>query len=108
VVDGGDAFSNGVVYAPCSGGVVAVAVGTAPASLAALWQTSSRAKGPPIIAGGLVWTIGGSTLYGLNPANGAPSAEFPLASEANDFPTPSVGDGLLLAPTTDKVYAFAP
>jgi polyvinyl alcohol dehydrogenase (cytochrome) len=108
VVDGGDAFSNGVVYAPCSSGVVAVAVGTAPASLATLWHTSSRSSGPPIIAGGLVWTIGGSTLYGLDPANGAPSVQFPLASEANDFPTPSVGDGLLLAPTADRVYAFAP
>jgi outer membrane protein assembly factor BamB len=108
VVDGGDAFNNGVVYAPCSGGVVAVTVGTAPASLTTLWKTSSKAAGPPIIAGGLVWTIGGTTLYGLNPANGAPSVQFPLASEANHFPTPSVGDGLLLAPTADKVYAFAP
>jgi outer membrane protein assembly factor BamB len=108
VVDGGDAFNNGVVYAPCSGGVVAVAVGTSPASLTTLWHTSSGASGPPIIAGGLVWTIGGSTLYGLNPSNGAPSVQFPLASGANHFPTPSVGDGLLLAPTADKVYAFAP
>ena len=108
VVDGGDAFNNGVVYAPCSSGVVAVAVGTAPASLTRLWQTSTRASGPPIIAGGLIWTIGGSTLYGLNPANGAPSVQFTLAAEANHFPTPSVGDGLLLAPVSDKVYAFAP
>jgi hypothetical protein len=29
-----------------------------PASLTRLWQTSSRASGPPIIAVGLVWTIG--------------------------------------------------
>jgi outer membrane protein assembly factor BamB len=108
VVDGGDAFSNGVVYAPCSGGVVAVAVGTSPASLTTLWQTSTHASGPPIIAGGLIWTIGGSTLYGLNPANGAPSVQFALAAEANHFPTPSVGDGLLLAPVANKVYAFAP
>jgi polyvinyl alcohol dehydrogenase (cytochrome) len=108
VVDGGDAFSNGVVYAPCSGGVVAVAVGTSPVSLTTLWRTSSLASGPPIIAGGLIWTIGGSTLYGLNPANGAPSVQFALAGEANHFPTPSVGDGLLLAPVAYKVYAFAP
>jgi hypothetical protein len=108
VVDGGDAFSNGVVYAPCSGGVVAVAVGTSPASLTTLWQTSTLAAGPPIIAGGLIWTIGGSTLYGLDPSSGAPTVQFPLAAEANHFPSPSVGDGLLLAPVAYKVYAFAP
>jgi len=108
VVDGGDAFNNGVVYAPCSGGIVAVAVGTAPPSLTLLWQTSTRSSGPPIIAGGLVWTIGGSTLYGLDPSTGVPSVQFTLAAEANHFPTPSVGDGLLLAPVAQKVYAFAP
>jgi outer membrane protein assembly factor BamB len=108
VVDGGDAFSNNVIYAPCSGGVVAVVVGTAPASLTRLWQTSSGASGPPIIAGGMVWTIGGSTLYGLDVSTGVPLAHFPLASEANHFPTPSLGDGLLLAPVAQQVYAFAP
>ena len=108
VIDGGDAFSNNVVYAPCSGGIVAVAVGTAPASLTRLWQTSSGSSGPPIIAGGLVWTIGGSTLYGLDTSTGVPAVQFALAKEANHFPTPSVGDGLLLAPIAQKVYAFAP
>jgi Bacterial Ig domain/PQQ-like domain len=108
VVDGGDAFANSVVYAPCSGGVVAVRVGASPPSLTRLWQTSTKSKGPPILAGGLVWTITGSTLYGLDPATGAPSVQFTLSGEANHFPTPSVGDGLLLAPATDQVYAFTP
>jgi hypothetical protein len=60
------------------------------------------------VAGGLIWTIGGSTLYGLDPSNGVPSVHFALAKEANHFPTPSVGDGLLLAPVAHKIYAFAP
>ena len=30
-----------------------------------------------------------------------------VGGEANHFPTPSVGDGLLLAPSTDQVYAFS-
>ena len=30
-----------------------------------------------------------------------------MGGEANHFPTPSVGDGLLLAPSTDQVYAFS-
>ncbi len=107
VVDGGDAFANNIVYLPCSGGVVAVQVGTSPPSLTRLWQTSTGSKGPPIITNGMIWTIGGSTLYGLDPSTGAPREQFSLAGEANHFPTPSVGDGLLLAPSTDQVYAFA-
>jgi polyvinyl alcohol dehydrogenase (cytochrome) len=107
VVDGGDAFSGDLVFAPCSGGVVAVQVGSSPPSLTRLWQTSTGSSGPPIIAGGMIWTIGGSTLYGLDLSTGSPLEQFPLKSEANHFPTASVGDGLLLAPAKDKVYAFA-
>src|ERR1700727_589453 len=30
-----------------------------------------------------------------------------MGSQANHFPTPAVGDGLLLAPTSNQVIAFA-
>ncbi len=75
--------------------------------LGAQWQTTSGAHGPPITAGGLVWSISGSSLYGLNPANGAKVQQVSVGDEVNHFPTPSVGDGLLLAPSTDQVYAFS-
>ena len=101
--DGGDAISGTVVYVPCGNGVQAIQ--TSP--LGAQWQTTSGAHGPPITAGGLVWSIGGSSLYGLNPANGAKVQQVSIGGEANHFPTPSVGDGLLLAPSTDQVYAFS-
>ena len=55
--DGGDAVSGTVVYVPCGGGVQAIQ--TSP--LGTQWQTSSGAHGPPITAGGLVWSIGGGT-----------------------------------------------
>jgi hypothetical protein len=29
-----------------------------------------------------------------------------VGPEATDFPSPSVGDGLLLVPSTDRVHAF--
>jgi polyvinyl alcohol dehydrogenase (cytochrome) len=106
VVDGGDAFANSIVYAPCGGGIAAVKVGASPPSLTRLWQTSSGSSGPPIIAGGTIWTIGGTTLFGLDPTTGSPVHQFPLGTEANHFPTPSVGDGLLLAPASDRVFAF--
>ncbi len=101
--DGGDAIAGTVVYVPCGNGVQAIQ--TSP--LSALWQTSSGADGPPILAGGLVWSIGGGTLYGINPLNGATAEQVPTGGEANHFPTPSVGDGLLLAPSTDQVYAYS-
>jgi hypothetical protein len=101
--DGGDAISGTVVYVPCGSGLEAIQ--TSPLGVA--WQTSSGAHGPPITAGGLVWSIGGSSLYGLNPANGQSLEQVSVGSQANHFPTPSVGDGLLLAPNSDQVVAFS-
>ena len=102
--DGGEAIVGTTVYEPCQSGVEAVSV--SPTSLSVLWQTPSGASTPPIVAGGLVWAIGGSTLFALNPATGATVQQLSSGSEANHFPTPSVGDGLLLAPSADQVRAF--
>ena len=101
--DGGDAISGTVVYVPCGNGVQAIQ--TSP--LGAVWQNSNGAHGPPITAGGLVWSIGNGNLYGLNPANGTVAEQVSIGGQANHFPTPSVGDGLLLAPITDQVVAFS-
>ncbi len=101
--DGGDAVSGTVVYVPCDSGLEAIQ--TSPFGV--VWQTSSGADGPPIIAGGLVWSIGGGTLYGLDPATGQTVQEVSIGGQANHFPTPSVGDGLLLAPSSDQVSAFS-
>jgi outer membrane protein assembly factor BamB len=107
-VDGGDAVAGGVVYLPCQQGLEAVQVGgTAPPSLAVLWQTSTDASAPPIVAGGLVWSMGRSTLYGLDPQTGDAVVTLGIGQPANHFPTPSVGDGLLLADSADQVHAFS-
>ena len=45
-------------------------------------------------------------LFGLNPANGQAVEEFALGAEANHFPTPAAGDGLLLAASSNAVHAF--
>jgi hypothetical protein len=105
--DGGDAVVGSVVYVPCQNGVEAVQTSNSPPALSELWRAPSGAGGPPIVAGGLVWVIGGGNLDGIDPANGATEQQLPIGSEANHFPTPSVGDGLLLAPTTDQVVAFS-
>ena len=46
-------------------------------------------------------------LFGINPSTGATVEQLNVGGQANHFPTPSVGDGLLLAPASDQVVAFA-
>jgi outer membrane protein assembly factor BamB len=106
VVDGGVAFSGNVVYLPCVKGIEAVQTDPSTRTVKVLWQTSTRSGGPPIVAGGLVWTISGSSLYGLSPSTGAMEQQLPIVANATHFPTPSVGDGLLLAPADNQVIAF--
>jgi hypothetical protein len=109
--DGGDAFSptsaGAVVYLPCLSGLVALSVTTSPPSMKVLWQTPTGSSGPPIIADGLVWTISRQgIMYGLSPTTGQPVQQIAVGQLANHFPTPSVGDGLLLAPTESHVVAY--
>ena len=104
--DGGHAVEGSVVYVPCPNGVTAVKVSTKPPYLKQIWTDNDGAAGTPIIADGLVWTIAGNAVHGLNPTNGHQVVSIPFGGYANHFPTPSVGDGLLLLPGTDQVFAF--
>jgi microcystin-dependent protein len=106
VIDGGLAVEGSTVYLPCQSGPIAVQTTDSPAGLHLLWN-SSVGGGPPIVAGGLVWTIGSNgILYGLNPTSGAVQDQATIGAPANHFPTPSVGAGLLLAPSAEHVVAF--
>lgn len=106
VIDGGAAVVGTTVYLPCLKGPVAVQVSSAPAGLHVLWQASSGG-GPPIVAANLIWTIGqDGVLYGLDPTTGAVVQHASVGVPANHFPTPSVGNGLLLAPASNRVVAF--
>ena len=105
IAGGGDAVVGSVVYVPCENGLQAVQTSASPPSVSVLW-TNGSAGGPPISAGGLVWSIGGNSLYGIDPSTGATVKQLDVGSQANHFPTPSVGDGLLLAPASDQVIAF--
>jgi hypothetical protein len=108
-VDGGSAVTGNIVYTPCLDGVVKTQVtpGTPP-TVASVWQTSTGSGGPPIVAGGLVWTIDHNTgnLYALDPTTGGASQTFSLGSVPNHFPTPAAADGLVLAASSDQVHAF--
>jgi outer membrane protein assembly factor BamB len=105
-IDGGAAATGRTVYLPCVSGIVAVAAATSPPGLRLLWR-SGTGGGPPIVAGGLVWTISqAGTLYGLDPRTGQVRQQAAIGTPANHFPTPSVGVGLLLAPSATQVVAF--
>jgi outer membrane protein assembly factor BamB len=105
-VDGGSAVVGQVVFLPCLTGIVAIRAGSSPASLGVVWS-SGIGGGPPIVAAGLVWTIGqDGTLSGLDPTTGAVRQHASIGTPANHFPTPSVGDGLLVAASADRVVAF--
>jgi outer membrane protein assembly factor BamB len=106
-IDGGAAVVGTTVYLPCLAGTIAVRVTSSPPALRLLWS-SGVGGGPPIVAAGLVWTIGqDGVLYGLDPATGQVRQQVTIGVPANHFPTPSMADGLLLAPSRDNVVAFA-
>jgi hypothetical protein len=94
------------IYLPCLSGISAVRARRSPPRLQLLWS-SGAGGGPPIVAAGLIWTIGqNGTLYGLNPVTSCVQQQATIGVPANHFPTPSVGDGLLLAPSARNVIAF--
>ena len=104
-VDGGSATVGSVLYLPCESGLVALRVGPG-TELHVVWQNPAS-TGPPIYAAGLVWTIGqDGVLYGLEPATGATRQSAVVGPLINHFPTPSLGDGLLLVATANHVTAF--
>ncbi len=105
--DGGRAVEGDVVYVPCSNGVTAVRVSSRPPRLSVLWTDDDGAHGGPILSSGLVWTVGGSAIVGLDPSNGDRVTSIAFGGTANHFPTPTVADGLLLVAGTNRVKAFA-
>jgi hypothetical protein len=87
---------------------VALNVTTTPtASFTVAWQGPRVLTGPPIVAGGVVWTIERSgRLYGLDPTTGATRYNFNLGSGAMHFATPSAGGGRIFAAAGTQVHAF--
>jgi hypothetical protein len=105
-IDGGSAHVGMTVYLPCLSGIVAVKAAKSPPSLHLLWN-SGAGGGPPVVAGGLIWTIGqNGNLYGLDLATGKIRQQAAVGTPANHFPTPGIGAGLMLAPSARNVIAF--
>ena len=106
-IDGGTAVVGTTVYLPCLSGIIAVGVTQSPAALHIEWD-ARVGGGPPIVAGGLIWTISQTgTLYGLDATTGKVQQQATIGVPANHFPTPSAGDGYLLATNAQHVVAFS-
>lgn len=105
-IDGGAAMVGMTVFLPCLNGISAVQVTASPPGLRLLWN-SGVGGGPPLVAAGLVWTIGqNGVLYGLDPGTGRIRQQVTMGTPVNHFPTPSMADGLMLAACAVNVVAF--
>jgi outer membrane protein assembly factor BamB len=112
VCDGGGAFGatateGSLVYVPCTEGLVAVRVTSGPAFTVA-WRASGFQAGPPILAGGAVWTVDFDTgdLLAFDARNGSQVFSASIGSVAH-FTAPAAGAGRLYVAATDHVIAFA-
>jgi PQQ-like domain len=112
---GGDAFAGGTIYMPCENGTQALAYDPQAQTFTPLWQSEAQdAVGPPIVSGGLVWTIatgrfkgGGRTLYGLDPTTGKPRYTITMPTPVIDhFASPSAAGGRLFVASGSCITAY--
>jgi hypothetical protein len=77
-------------------------------SFTTAWRSGSFNAGPPIIAGGAVWSIDidAGTLSAFAPDSGRVLDTESLGSVTH-FATPSAGGGRLFAPASTQVIGFA-
>jgi outer membrane protein assembly factor BamB len=103
---GGTAYAAANLFVPCTDGLLDLRISGD--SFSTVWQTQSFISGPPIVTGGVVWTVDTSTgtLYGFSVATGHEAYSFPLGSVVH-FCTPASGDGRLFVAGNDEILSFA-
>lgn len=100
---GSFAFDGTHVYVPCDNmGVAALTPSVSTGSYSLAWEDNGGySAGPPILAGGFVWSLtqGGGTLHRLDPSSGSQTT-FGVGS-ATRFMTPAADSGrIFIAQTT--------
>jgi outer membrane protein assembly factor BamB len=102
---GGTAHTDDTVFVPCPEGLVAVRFDGDELSVA--WRTERFSAGPPIVAGGLVWTVDENerALIGFDQADGSRAVRIAL-SDASHFASPSSAPGCIFVPTRGTITAF--
>jgi outer membrane protein assembly factor BamB len=104
---GGTAAAVDRIYVPCIDGLVALAVAEDARSFTPLWRSATFDAGPPIVAGGVVWTVdlSAGALVGLDETNGHELVREKL-EEVSHFASPSSAGGCLFVPTLQTITAF--
>lgn len=105
---GGDAVAGRLVFVSCFDGLYAVAVTASPApALSVAWHTTGTHPGPPVVAGGVVWTVERSGgLAGYDATTGAPRGRAAV-TPVGSFPTLAAASGSLYVPGGDRILAFS-
>jgi outer membrane protein assembly factor BamB len=104
---GGLAVAGNMVYVPCEDGIAAVSIDSSNA-FHTVWY-SAAGSGPPILAGGLIWStrlFGGLQLYGLDPASGGVAVNLGLPQNTEHFATPAAGGGRIFVGDGTDLVAF--
>ncbi|MFL5797880.1 MAG: PQQ-binding-like beta-propeller repeat protein [Actinomycetota bacterium] len=104
---GGTAHTLHSVYVPCTDGLVALTVADDGGSFSRRWTSASFDAGPPIVAGGLVWTVDLSSgaLVGLDETSGHEVVRRDLA-DVSHFASPSAASGCVFVPTLRTITAL--
>ena len=102
---GGTAHTDDTIFVPCGSGLVALRFARDTLSLA--WRSASFDAGPPIVAGGLVWSVdlGAEALLGFRPDGGTQAVRIRLENESH-FASPASAPGCLFVPTLRTITAF--
>src|SRR5207247_2148295 len=102
---GGTAHTDDTIFVPCGDGLVAVRSGGNDLTVA--WRSDRFDAGPPIVAGGLVWTVdlGGDALVGQDETDGTQTVRIALDG-ASHFASPSSTPGCVFVPTLRTITAF--
>ncbi len=95
------------VFVPCRDGLVALNVSLSNTSFSVAWRGPGFNAGPPIVAGGAVWTIDISDgkLYGFDPHTGGVLFAYSVGSVAH-FSGLSAGDGRLFVSAGNHIACF--
>lgn len=105
---GGNATAGGYIYVPCSVAITALKLASDGKSFTTSWKGPHMNAAPPIVSGGVVWSVDLTTyhLFGLDPKTGAISFDFDIGG-AMTFTTPTASSGRLFIAAAKVVKAFS-
>ena len=107
-VFGGDAYLAPLVYVPCDGtGLIALSINTSTNTFSVAWKSSfAFTPTAPIVAGGVVWTMGSGHLYGFDAVSGSLRFDVVIGGHTR-FATPTEDNGWVIVPETNRVDGFS-